>query len=127
MANLYEMHLNYLLNLLATNPQVTVFTGMNFTDFPSPTRQQVLNACNAKIDKSKYLGDITIGQVIPVAFPDPSVQYLQGATLGSAGISQSANTQPVVEQNQVVQVIGLNTGPNMNAYVENITARTQVE
>lgn len=117
---------SYLLNLLTTNPQVQNFIGLGFSDFPNPTRAQVKAAWQSLVDSSKYSGNSpAVGTVQPVAFPDPSVQYLSTASATNKSLNVGAN--PTVVQNQLASTIGLNTGPNMDAYVENIYTASQVE
>jgi hypothetical protein len=111
MALLGQMTQAYLLNLLLTNPDVQVFTGLNFSDYPNPTRVQVKNAWQALVDQGKYLA----GVVIPTVYPDPSQASLPGG---------GAPTNPASD---FVTTIGLNTGPLMNAYLENVYLPNEVE
>jgi hypothetical protein len=105
------MTLKYLETLLVTNPTVQVFTGLGCSDYPNPTRQQVLNAFQALVDQSKYLA----GYTFPPVFPDSS----QASLAGGGAVT--------VMPTPIIPVIGLNTGPNMDAYVENVMAASQVE
>lgn len=102
MAQLSDMHMGYLENLLVQNPGVTLFTSVFFTDIPAnsdlgnifpatsqaygnPSRVQVQNALQAKADKAKYLA----GVQIPVKYPDPSTQSLSGSLATSGNTSQT--------------------------------------
>jgi hypothetical protein len=109
MANLSQMTLNFLENLLIDNPGVNLFTSYFFADIANfnaggsagsnpalggnPTRQQVLNAYQAQVDQAKYgVGGAASGIIFPVVFADPSTGSLSGklSTSGNQAVGGSS-------------------------------------
>ena len=92
MARLADMTLQFLENMLNSNPSVEVFTEYFFTDIPAnsgqagqiygnPTRVQVLAAYQSYVDQSKYLA----GVQLPVVYSDPSTASLTGQMNSNLG------------------------------------------
>jgi hypothetical protein len=128
MALLSQMTLNYLENLLLTNPGVQNFTGLGFSDYPNPTRAQVKNAWQSLVDQLKY--NQSVQQLLVASDPSTAVlgqnpQY--PVTQGS--ISAPSDQAPTLTDPKQLPIvtIGLNTGANMNAYLENVLLPSQVQ
>lgn len=113
MARLADMTLEYLENLLITNPGVTLFTGVFFTDIPAnsdagnifpatsqsygnPSRNQVKNAFQSKADQAKYLA----GAQFPVVYSDPSTASLTGQLVNNVDVSNGASSAQTGLPNQ---------------------------
>ena len=100
MAQLAQMTLQFLENMLNANPSVEVFTEYFFTDIPAnsgqagqvygnPTRVQVLAAYQAQVDQAKYLA----GAQLPVVYSDPSTASLTGQVNSNGGPNANASTE----------------------------------
>ena len=127
MALLSQMTLNYLENLLVTNPGTQNFTGLGFSDYPNPTRAQVLAAWQSLCDQLKY----NSGTLQPLISPDASTQFLTSSyppVQGTAALPSNLNSTAVQTNPKQLPtpVTGLNTGLNMLAPLAVITNPTQV-